>query len=138
MTRDYSLMRRTAGRRVAAVAGTAALLSAIYVARTQSIPELAVYDGYWMLLWGTAAVMLAAPVVWRWKRESSLAAVALVGLVGCWAPILISAVRHQMPLMARLKGAWVLAGAGVVGIAAPFGFICLWLAIHEHQAGNGR
>ncbi|MGH7498264.1 MAG: hypothetical protein ACREL3_05365, partial [Gemmatimonadales bacterium] len=77
-------MRRTAGRRVAAVAAALALGTAAYVARGESIPELGVYDGWWMLLWGTAAVVAVAPIVWRWRREYSLPAVAGAALAGCW------------------------------------------------------
>ncbi len=133
MTDDYSIIRRSAGRRLSAAAGAASLLIAAYVAYTESIPELGVYDGVWMLLWGTVAVVALAPLVWRWRRERSLAAVALAALAGCWLPLFISALRHQIPIMARLKGSWVLAGAGVVGLAAPLGFACLWLAIREHH-----
>jgi hypothetical protein len=89
-----------------------------------------------MLLWATLAVSAVAPVVWRWPRERSLVVVALAALVGCWAPIVVSALRHQMPIMARLKGAWVLAGGGIVGAAVPFGFVCLWLALRDHRT-NG-
>jgi hypothetical protein len=124
---------RRAGRRLAAIAGGASLLLAGYVAFTQSIPDLGVYDGAWMLLWGTLAVASVAPLVWRWRRERSLAAVAVAAIVGCWAPIVISALRHQIPVMARLKGSWILAGAGIVGLAVPLGFICLWLAVREHR-----
>jgi hypothetical protein len=41
----------------------------------------------------------------------------------------ISAVRHHMPILARLRGAWVLAGADLVGPAVVVGFVCLWLAV---------
>ncbi|HEY8258644.1 MAG TPA: hypothetical protein VIG08_13390 [Gemmatimonadales bacterium] len=124
---------RRVGRCLAAGAGAASLLLAIFVAHSQSIPALGVYDGGWMLLWGTIAVVTVAPVVWRWRRERSVAAVAIAALVGCWMPIVISALRHQIPIMARLKGSWILAGAGVVGVAVPLGFVCLWLAIREHR-----
>lgn len=136
MTRDLSLTRRAAGRRLSAAIGSASLLLAGYVASTQAMPEFGVYDGAWMLFWSTAAVVVIAPFVWRWPRERSLAAVAVVAFVGCWAPILISALRHQIPVMARLKGSWVLAGGGIVGLAAPLGFACLWLAIREHRKGG--
>ena len=132
MTRDFALTPRTAGRRVSSIAGAAALLFAGFVAYTQSMPAFGVYDGVWMLLWATLAVAAVAPFVWRWPRERSLAAVTLAAVVGCWAPIVVSALRHQIPILARLKGAWVLAGGGVVGLAAPLGFACLWLAIREH------
>jgi hypothetical protein len=122
------------GRRIAAIAGAVSLLLAAFTAYTQSIPALGVYDGVWMCLWGTLAVVTAAPLIWRWPRERSLVAVAVVALVGCWAPIVVSALRHQIPIMARLKGSWLLAGAGIVGLAVPLGFVCLWLAAREHRA----
>jgi hypothetical protein len=124
---------RRAGRRVAAAAAAASLLLAAFTAWSQAIPSLGVYDGAWMCLWGTVAVVALAPLIWRWPRERSLAAVAVAAIVGCWAPIVISALRHQVPIMARLKGAWFLAGAGVVGIALPLGYVCLWLALREHK-----
>ncbi len=132
MRHDYSLTQRAAGRRVAAVAGIAALGFATYVAWKESIPELHVYDGIWMLIWSAVAFVATAPLVWGWKREHSLAVVALASVIGCWAPLIVSALRHAMPIMARLKGSWVLAGAGVVGLAAPLGFTLLWLALREH------
>lgn len=138
MTRDLSLTRRTAGRRLSAAIGGGSLLLAGYVAYAEAMPAFGVYDGAWMLLWSTVAVAAAAPFVWRWPRERSLAAVAVTAFVGCWAPIVISALRHQIPVMARLKGSWVLAGGGIVGLAAPLGFACLWLAIREHRTGGER
>jgi hypothetical protein len=112
----------------------AALALAAYVAFRHSIPALGVYDGVWMLLWGTVAVAGIAPLVWRWPRQRSLAAVAVASVLGCWSPLVVSAVRHQIPVMARLRGAWVLAGAGEVGLAVPLGFVCLWLALREHSS----
>jgi hypothetical protein len=38
--------------------------------------------------------------------------------------------------MARLRGAWMLGGADVVGPALIVGFICLWFAVREY--GTGR
>jgi hypothetical protein len=34
-----------------------------------------------------------------------------------------------MPILARLRGAWILAGADLVGPAVVVGFVCLWLAV---------
>lgn len=138
MTRDLSLTQRAAGRRLSAAVGAASLVLAGYVAWAEAMPAFGVYDGGWMLLGSAAAVAAAAPFISRWTRERSLAAVAVAALVGCWAPIVISALRHQIPVMARLKGAWVLAGGGIVGLAAPLGFVCLWLAIREHRVGGER
>jgi hypothetical protein len=133
VTRDFAVTRRTTGRRISLIVGAGALLLAGFVAYSESIPAFGVYDGAWMLLWGTVAVAAVAPLVWRWPRQRSLAAVASAAAVGCWMPIVISALRHDLPILARLKGAWVLAGAGIVGLAIPLGFACLWLAVREHR-----
>jgi len=133
MTRDFAVTRRATGRRVSVVAGAGALLLAGFVAYSESMPALGVYDGAWMPLWGTVAVVVVAPLVWRWSRQRSLAAVAAAAVAGCWMPIVISGLRHHIPILARLKGAWVLAGAGIVGLATPLGFACLWLAVREHR-----
>ena len=138
MTRTLSLARRAAGRRLAAAVGGASLLLAGYVAWTEAMPAFGVYDGAWMLLGSFAAVSAAIPFIWRWPRERSLATVAIAAAVGCWVPVVVSALRHQIPIMARLKGSWVLAGGGIVGLAAPLGFACLWLAIREHGMGGER
>jgi hypothetical protein len=121
---------------VSLTAGAAALLLAAFVAYSEAIPAFGVYDGAWMLLWATIAVAVAAPLVWGWPRQRSLAVVTLAAVIGCWAPILISALRHHIPVLARLKGAWILAGAGVVGLATPLGFACLWLAVREHRSAE--
>jgi hypothetical protein len=134
MMRDFAVTRRTAGRRISIVIGGLALAFAVFVAWSESMPAFGVFDGVWMLLWGTLAVAAVAPLVWRWPRQRSLTAVTLVAVVGCWAPIIVSALRHQIPILARVKGAWMLAGAGVVGLATPLGFACLWLAIREHRS----
>ena len=133
MIRDLAVTRRATGRRLSVVAGAGALLLAGFVAYSESIPALGVYDGAWMLLWGTVAVAMVAPLVWRWSRQRSLAVVAAAALAGCWMPIVISALRYHIPILARLKGAWVLAGAGIVGLATPLGVACLWLAVREHR-----
>jgi len=133
-SRDVSLSSRTTGRAVAGAAAIAALGWSLYAGITQSIPAWKVYDGLWMLLWATVAVAAVAPVIWSWRRERSLAVVALAAILGCWLPLVVSAVRHQMPVLARIRGAWVLAGADVVGLTAPVGFVCLWLALREHRA----
>jgi hypothetical protein len=112
---------------------------AVWEARSSSIPELRVYDGYLMLLGATALVALLAPVVWRWPRERSLIAIALAAAVGCIAPLVISAMRHHVPLSARLRGAWFIGGADLVGPALIIGFVCLWFAVREHRTeATGR
>lgn len=95
------------------------------------MPEFNVYDGFWMMLGATVAVALVAPFVWRWPRQRSLLVIALASIVGSVVPLGISAMRHHMPLMARLRGAWVLAGADLVGPALAVGFVCLWFVLRE-------
>ena len=81
---------------------------------------------------GGAVALLAWSLVWFWPRERSLAVVALTAAAGSWAPIAVSAARHHLPLVARLRGAWALTGADVVGIAVPVALALLWLGIKEH------
>jgi len=93
------------------------------------MPEFRIYDGYRMMLGATLAVIAVAPFIWRWRRDRSLVVIALAAAVGSVIPLVISAVRHHMPILARLRGAWVLAGADLVGPAVVVGFVCLWLAV---------
>jgi hypothetical protein len=102
-----------------------------WAAHASAIPELRVFDGYRMMLWSTLAVAIIAPVVWRWRRDRGLAAVALAAALGCAAPLVVSALQHHMPVRARLRGAWILAGADLVGPAMVVGFVCLWLTLRE-------
>jgi hypothetical protein len=117
---------------VAATAGAVGSLGlAVYTAFTESMPELRIYDGYLMLLGAAVAVALVAPVVWSWRRESSLGVVVAAAVVGCWAPILLQAVRRGSEIGARIKGAWYLMGGDVVAAAVPVGVACLWMALRE-------
>ena len=52
----------------------------------------------------------------------------------------VSALSHHIPLMARLRGSWVLAGGDLVGPVVVVGFVCLWLALREWtpKAGSNR
>jgi hypothetical protein len=106
---------------------------ALWAARSTSIPELRVYDGYFLLVGATVMVALVAPLVWRWPRERSVVAIALAAVVGCIAPLIISALRHHVPLTARLRGAWTIGGADMVGPPLIVGFLCLWFAVREYQ-----
>jgi hypothetical protein len=124
--------RRRIGQIVAALVALGAFAWAWWAAEINSIPELRVYDGFWMMLGATLAVLLVGPVVWRWPRERSLVAIAIASALGSALPLAISAVRHHMPLMARLRGSWILGGADAVGPALVIGFVCLWFAIREH------
>lgn len=126
--------RRRIGQGAAAIAALAAFVWAFWWARAASIPELRVYDGYWMILGASLAVLAVAPLVWRWPREISLPMVAITSVLGSVAALSCSAIRHHIPILARLRGAWVLGGADGVGPALVIGFTCLWLAIRPHRA----
>jgi hypothetical protein len=120
---------RAAGRRLCGLLATVALGLAAYAGYSQSMPSLHIYDGLWMFAGGVLAVALVGPLVWSWSRERSLTAIGLAALVGTWLPLVILAVRQQVPIWARIRGAWVLTGADVVGTALPVGMVCLWFAL---------
>jgi len=128
--------RRKLGRIVAGVGAAAAFLWATRSAQSASMPEFKVYDGFWMMLGAAIAVMLVAPLVWRWPRERSLLVVVMAAVLGSIIPLAISAMTHGLPLMARLRGSWMLAGANVVGPALVIGFVCLWLALRDEVPGR--
>src|SRR5918998_4865349 len=102
------------------------------------MPEFKVYDGYWMMLGAAAAVGLVGFLVWGWPRERSLPLVVIASVVGSVVPLVISALRHDMPIMVRLRGSWILAGADLVGPAVIFGFMCLWLALRDQAPRRQR
>jgi hypothetical protein len=129
--------RRKVGRTIAALAAVALFTWAGWTASHESMPEFRVYDGFWMMLWATVAVILVAPLVWRWPRDRSLAVIVLAAAVGCFLPLAISAYRHHMPLMVRVRGAWRMAGADLVAPAVVVGFACLWLALREWRPKTG-
>jgi hypothetical protein len=97
------------------------------------MPELKVYDGFWMMLGAAITVTIVTPFVWRWPREKPLPIIVLVSLLGSVLPLAISAVRHHMPIMARLRGSWIMAGADLVAPAIVVGFTCLWLALRDES-----
>jgi hypothetical protein len=131
--------RRRIGQLVAAAIALAAFAWAAWSAHTNTRPEFKVYDGYWMILGATVAVAIVAPIVWRWRREWSLVTVTLAAAIGCVTPLLISALRHGLPIPVRLRGAWVLGGADAVGPALVLGYLCLWFALREYPTGrSGR
>jgi glutathione S-transferase len=121
--------RRKVGRAVAATAASAAFALAGWAAYDNAMPELRFYDGYYMMLGATLAVIAVAPFIWRWRRDRSLVVIAVAAAVGSTIPLVISAVRHQMPIVVRFRGSWILAGADIVGPAVVVGFVCLWLAV---------
>ena len=51
---------------------------------------------------------------------------------------MISAMRLGLPLKGRLRGAWVLGGADVVGPAVVIGCLCLWLALRRYETASER
>ena len=129
------MKRRAVGRTLAAVAAIAAFAWAGWAAYDNAMPELRFYDGYYMMLGATLAVIAVAPLIWRWRRDRSLIVIAVAAAVGSIIPLVISAVRHHMPIVVRLRGSWILAGADLVGPALVVGFVCLWLAV---RAWNPR
>jgi hypothetical protein len=118
-------------RLIPALVALAAFLWAGKSARDSSMPEFKVYDGYWMILGAAVAVGLVAPMVWRWPRERSLVVVVVATIVGSVVPLVVSAFTHNLPVVARLRGSWMLAGADLVGPAVIVGFTCLWLAVRD-------
>lgn len=126
------MTRRTTGQIVAAFGALVAFGLALSAARHSAIPEWRVYDGFWMIGGAALMVALTAALVWRWPRELSLMAIAVATVVGSLVPLVLSAYRLHMPLMARLRGAWVLGGADVVGVPLVIGFMCLWFAVRTH------
>ncbi|HEX6615436.1 MAG TPA: hypothetical protein VF046_03955 [Gemmatimonadales bacterium] len=120
------------GKRVAAGAGAVGALGlAVYTAVTESMPELRIYDGYWMLLGAAVAVAVVAPLVWSWRREWSLGVVVAAAVVGCWLPIVWLAMRRGSQVMPRIEGTWHLMGGDVVAAAVPVGVACLWMALRD-------
>jgi RsiW-degrading membrane proteinase PrsW (M82 family) len=132
VTRRFSVIPpRPQARLAAAVCAAAAFALAVYTSAVESMPELHIYDGYWMLLGAALAVGVTAPLVWRQRRERSLPIVVGAAIVGSWAPLVIFALRQHMSVIQRLRGARVLMGADVVGAAIGVGVACLWLALRE-------
>jgi hypothetical protein len=128
--------RRKISRLMPALVALAAFLWAARSAHDSSMPEFKVYDGYWMMLGAALTVGLVAPFVWRWPRERSLLVVVSASIVGSIMPLVVSALTHDLPIMARLRGSWMLAGADLVGPAVIVGFTCLWLAVRDEARGR--
>ena len=124
--------RRRTGQVAAALIALLMFVLAGWEAHRSAIPFVKVYDGYWMILGAAIGMALVGPLVWGWSRERSLVAIPVTAAVGSVAPLIISAVRHHIPLTARLRGAWVIGGADVVGPALVIGCMCLWFALREH------
>ncbi|MEA2714257.1 MAG: hypothetical protein QOK27_2218 [Gemmatimonadales bacterium] len=111
------------------MAAAAAFAWAGWAAHDNAMPEFRIYDGYRMMLGATLAVIAVVPFIWRWRRDRSLVVIAVAAAVGSVIPLVISAIQHHLPILARLRGAWKLAGADLVGPAVVVGFVCLWLAV---------
>ena len=91
-----------------------------------------------MMLGASVAILVVAPLVWRWRRERSLVAITIAAVVGSVVPLIVSALRHRMPVMVRLRGSWVLGGADMVAPALVIGFISLWFALREYGTEEAR
>jgi hypothetical protein len=125
-------------RLIPALLALAAFLWAAKAAHDSAMPEFKVYDGYWMMLGAALAVGVVGFLVWGWPRERSLPLVVIASVVGSVVPLVISALRHNLPIMVRLRGSWILAGADLVGPAVIFGFMCLWLALRDEAPRRQR
>jgi len=133
------LLSWTSRRTGRALAGLVALISfgiAIYTAISQVDRVLHIYDGLWMLAGVTVALGLCVPLVWSWPRDKAIALLAVVTVIGSWAPLVALALRARIPILARLKGAVFFSSADVVGVALPVGVVCLYLAMKEYQVGR--
>jgi F0F1-type ATP synthase membrane subunit c/vacuolar-type H+-ATPase subunit K len=107
------LLTRTRARGLATLGAGLALVLAMYTAGVESMPEFHAYDG------------------WRWPRQRSLPVIVLAAVLGSWLPFVWLAHQGHVPLWSRLKGAWWLMGADVIGAAIPVGVACLWFAVRE-------
>lgn len=135
--RDIAIVTRTTGRRLCGLLAATCLGLAAYTGYSQAMPSLRIYDGRWMFLGGILAVALVAPLAWSWSRERSLIAIGLAALVGTWLPLVVLALRQHVPIWARIRGAWVLTGADIVGTALPLGMVCLWFALRAPTVRRG-
>ncbi|HZA92471.1 MAG TPA: hypothetical protein VE420_07570 [Gemmatimonadales bacterium] len=130
------MTRGKISRLMPALVALTAFLWAAKSAHDSSMPEFKVYDGYWMMLGAALAVGVVAPLIWHWPRERSLLVVVIASIVGSIVPLVVSALTHDLPIMARLRGSWMLAGADLVGPAVIVGFTCLWLAVRDEAPGR--
>jgi len=117
---------------LAALVALAMFTGAVLDAHRSAIPAVRLYDGYWMILGATIGMLVVGPFVWRWPRERSLVAILIISVAGSLAPLVLSALRQHMPVAARLRGAWYIGGADVVGPALVIGCMSLWFALREH------
>jgi hypothetical protein len=130
--------RRTIGQVAATLVALAAFTWAARAAQESAIPAVHVYDGFWMILGAAVAVILVAPLVWRWPREGSLVAIMMATIIGSIVPLGLSALRLHIPLLARLRGSWILGGGDEVGPALVIGFVCLWFVVRKYGPERRR
>jgi len=90
--------------------------------------------GSWLAV--TVALGLCVPLVWSWPRDKAIALLAVVTVIGSWAPLVALALRARIPILARLKGAVFFSSADVVGVALPVAVVCLYLAMKEYRVGR--
>lgn len=126
------MSRRRLGQMLTGLVALIMFTAAVLEAHRSAIPAIRVYDGYWMILGAAIGMLVIGPFVWRWPRDRSLGAIVIASVAGSFAPLVISALRHHMPVPARLRGAWFIGGADVVGPALVIGCMCLWFALREH------
>ena len=126
------MSRRRLGQVVAALLALAMFTCAVMEAHRSAIPAVRVYDGYWMILGAAIGMLVIGPLVWRWPRERSLVVILITVVAGSVAPLVISAFRHHLPLQARLRGAWFIGGADVIGPALVIGCMCLWFVLRDY------
>ena len=128
---------RRSGQLAAGIIALVAFAWAAWVSHISAIPAIRVFDGYWMMLGAALAFVVVAPLVWRLRREVSLVVLTVAVVLGSVAPLVVSAIRLHMPVAVRLRGAWVLGGADVVGPTLIVGFLCLWFAIRKYETRVG-
>ncbi len=136
MTAPLSWTSRRTGRALAALVALISFGIAIHTAISQADRVLHIYDGLWMLAGATVALGLCVPLVWSWPRDRAIALLAIVTVVGSWAPLIALALRADIPIVARLKGAIFFSSADVIGVALPVGVVCLYLAVKEYRVGR--
>jgi hypothetical protein len=134
MSPELGVTSRQSGRLLAGAAAVLILGLAVWTAFTETVPELRLYDGWWMIGGAAVTVALSLPLIWKWRRERALAVIAGGAAIGAWVPLVILAIRAGIPIGVRLKGAIFFSNADVMGVALPVGAALAWLALREHRA----
>jgi hypothetical protein len=133
---DLAITSRRAGRLLSALAAVLALGLAVRTAVVESMPELHIYDGWWMVCGAAVAAAIVVPLVWRWPRDRALLALVIAVIVGEWLPLWLLALRAGMPVMRRIQGAVIFSSADIIGVALPVGAGLAWLALREYRPGT--